>query len=825
MTNNFGFEHPYILILLIPIAIILYLYIKKGGMSRKKWIFLSGRFFLISLITVALASPYVTEKKDEFQDLTSINILSDSSGSMSIYDNISMDSVNLYTNLKTRIGNITNPESVGIRYFSEGNRTAIGDALYQDAIKKSKENNLIVLVSDGNNNYGRNSLDVARILSNTNTTVFVLAPGRPENEIYIPKISGDNKIPANAEYNFRVDIRKTGEKKAKYKLNLYIDDNRIKTIPIVQNEPLISLNFTTSFEEMGIHKIVAEILPEENDYLTFNNKFYKAVEVIEKPNILVVTDNPESPLVTILKKNYNVIASGNFNRNLKSFDTVFIDNQNEDKLTGNVVDSLQNYVVDGNGLIVIGGDNSYEQGGYHGSSIEGILPVISTEEPKKRRREMAVVFVIDISESTEYGIGGNSKIDTEKALAINMIRQLDLNDSVGVIAFNVNPFLISDIKKLSQNKDDVENKILSLKFGGGTDMLPALLMSDKLLQDFSGSRFVIVISDGVIGRRDKIEPTLEQAKSMSRKGMKVYSVGVGFDTDENFMSQLANMGNGIYFKPEAYERLRLEFESRGKEAEKDYYTLAIYNKYHFITEDINLQGISIKKFNGVTEKSIAQVLITTENKGPILTVWRFGLGRVASITTDNGLLWSGNLYKVENGKLISAITNWAIGDLEKKKPVKIDIGGSAILIKSEDTLTLIVQDSSNNKEEVPLRQTDIGEYSAVLNPDGTGFYMLKAVSPLGEDTDAIVVNYPAEYSNLGVNAGELQDIAMITGGRFYNSSQMKELEEDIMDYAKKGSLKTVVSKTLLYPYLAALALSLFFIDVITRRIGEIIKKG
>ncbi len=830
ITDGFGFEYPYIVLLLIPTAIALYFYIKKGGMSRKKWIFLLTRFFLISLIAIAIASPYIIEKKDEFQDLTSINILADSSESMSIYKNGSTDAVNLYTDLKTRMGNITNSESAGIRYFSEGNRTAIGDALYQEVLQKSKEESIIVLFSDGNNNYGRNAMDVAKILSDINSSIFVLSPEKPEDDIYVSGISGEKKIPANAEYNFRVEVGKTGEERARYRLNLYIDGTRIKTISIVQDGFLNSFNFTTSFSEEGVHKILAEIVPESGDYIPVNDKFYKAVEVIGKPKILVVTDEQESPLITVLKKNYNVVVSENFNRNFKSFDAVFIDNQNEDGLTTDVVNSLQNYVVDGNGLVVVGGDKSYEQGGYHGSSIEGLLPVISTKEPEKRRKEIGVVVVIDISESTEYGLGEDTKIDVEKALAVNMIRRLDLNDSVSVVAFNVNSFLVSDMGKLGQKRDEIENKILSLKFGGGTDMLPALLMADELLQDFTGSRFVIVISDGVIGRRDKIEPTLEQAKSMSRKGIKIYSVGVGFDTDENFMTQLAYMGNGIYFRPEVYERLKIEFESRGKESEKEDYPLSVYNKYHFITEDIDLQGTSIKKFNGVTEKSISQVLITTENKDPILTVWRFGLGRVASITTDNGLLWSGNLYKAENGKLISAITNWVIDDLEKKKAVKIDTTDNnvdkdyPILIKSRDKPTLIVQDSSGNKEEIPLKQVDVDQYSAVLNPKGEDFYMLKAVSPVGEDMDAIAVNYPVEYSHLGVNTGELHGIAGITGGRLYNSSQIKELEDDVMDYAKKGSLKTVVSKIPLYIYFAAIALSLFFIDVAARRIWEIIKK-
>lgn len=823
MADGFGIEYPYIVPLLIPIAIILYLYVRKGGMSRKKWAFFLTRFLLISLITIAIASPYVIEKKDEFQDFTSINILSDSSESMSIYKNASMSAVSLYTDLRKRMGNITSSESVGIKYFSDGERTAIGDAIYQEVMHETKESNLIVLVSDGNNNYGRNALDVAKILSNINSSVFVLAPENPGNEIYIPKISGEKKIPANAEYNFGVDVRKTGEAAVKYELNLYIDGKNVKTASLVQDEPLISLNFTTSFAETGVHKVFAEIIPGCNDNFAFNNRFYKTVDVIEKPNIFLVTNDQDSPLVAILKKSYNVMVSENFNKNLKSSDAVFIDNQNEDKLTSNVVNSLQDYVVDGNGLVVVGGDNSYEQGGYHGSSIEGLLPVISTKEPSRRRRDIGVVFVIDISESTEYGLGKDSKIDVEKALAINMLRQLDLNDSVGVVAFNVNAFLISGIGRLSRNKEDIENKILSLKFGGGTDMFPALVMANELLEDFSGSKFIIVISDGVIGRRDKIEPTMEQAKSIGKKGIRLYSVGVGFDTDENFMSQLAYNGNGIYFRPEAYERLQIEFESRGKDSEKEDYSLRIYNKYHFITEDINLPETAIKKFNGVTEKSISQVLLTTENKEPILTVWRFGLGRVASLTTDNGLLWSGNIYKADNGKLISAIANWAIGDPEKKKAVRIDLIDSAILIKSKDVPTLMVQDSNGNKEEIPLKQIDVEQYSAVFNHNEAGVYMMKAVSPSGEDTDAMAVNYPVEYSLLGVNTEELHGIAGITGGRFYNSSQIRELEDDIIDYAKKGSLKTVIRKTPLYPYLAAIALFLFFIDVVARRMGEIIK--
>jgi uncharacterized membrane protein len=827
--DDYGMEQAHLLVLIIPIMFALYYYLKRGGMDRRRWFFLFSRFVLVSLVVISMTSPFIARTTQDFADVASITILSDRSGSMVLSSMDESLAEGIYDEVRGGIGNLTGkPGSVDLRYFSEGNRTEIGNALYQDTMRESREKNLIVLLSDGNNNYGRNAVDVAQVLGNSNITVFALVPDFEQADIYVAGMDGDKKTPANADYTLRIDVGKAGGT-AEYNLNLEVDGNLIHVVNnVIQDEAVKSFLFTFSMKDSGIRRITAEVKPKSADHFKANNEMIKMVDVVEKPKVLLVTESKNSQLSSLLDDNYDVLMASSPKQDYSKYDVVYFDNQPANKLDNWVVNALHDYIVNGNGLVVVGGDNAYERGEYHNSQMETLLPVISTEPPERKRKEVAVIFLIDISESTGYGIGGETKVDVEKALAINILQQLDSEDMVGAIAFNVDAYTISPVRRLGEIETELEAKIRSLRFDGGTDMISALRHSERLLEDFSGQKYVIIISDGVIKRLANEATTMEQVRIMSGKGIIVYTVGVGFDTNERFMSALADVGNGLYFRPGEYERLQIEFEEK-EMVEKDQYSLGVYNRYHFITRDLLQFWPSIKEFNGVTEKSISQVLITTEGKMPIVTIWRFGLGRVVSLTTDNGLQWAPNVYYANNGELISAITNWAIGNLEKRKRVNIethDIGlgeTAEIQIKSDKEPTLVIQEVGGEQETIPLKQTDIDMFQGNFKGERTGVYMMKAVSSLGEDTDAIAVDIPREYRKMGANLEELSAITRLTNGRVYNCSEIERLKWDILDYAIEGSYGDVLQKTPLQTYFMVAALSLFFLDIVTRRILDIIR--
>ncbi|GAG05545.1 unnamed protein product, partial [marine sediment metagenome] len=57
--QNFGIENPYILLLIIPAAFLIYRYVKKGEMNREKKIFIASRTVIVFLLLLAISSPYV----------------------------------------------------------------------------------------------------------------------------------------------------------------------------------------------------------------------------------------------------------------------------------------------------------------------------------------------------------------------------------------------------------------------------------------------------------------------------------------------------------------------------------------------------------------------------------------------------------------------------------------------------------------------------------------------------------------------------------------------------------------------------------------------
>ncbi len=76
---------------------------------------------------------------------------------------------------------------------------------------------------------------------------------------------------------------------------------------------------------------------------------------------------------------------------------------------------------------------------------------------------------------------------------------------------------------------------------------------------------------------------------------------------------------------------------------------------------------------------------------------------------------------------------------------------------------------------------------------------------------------------MGINAAELQEIVKMTNGTLYNFTEKQRVVDDILSYAKEKSVKKTNAMDNLRDYFILAALVLFFIDVIARRIWEILR--
>lgn len=549
------------------------------------------------------------------------------------------------------------------------------------------------------------------------------------------------------------------------------------------------------FSNPGHHTLVAELL-EMDDYFPQNNVFYKAVKVVPRPHILFVTDK-QSPLRQELERLYLVDSFSSIPKDLDGYMAVILDDLPASRILPSF-DQLSEFVEDGNGLVVIGGPSSYESGGYKGTLLETLLPVKMGSGEEGNKSDVNIVVVIDISAASA------EEIPYEKAFALSIIDSLNEKNSVGAVAFNSEAYEIEPILPLKQHKKELTDKISKLSFDGQSNFHYGMQGAYGLLKDVGGSKNIIMLTDGYTTYRKLQENTIDTARNLNARGVTVYTVGVGEKRDDFFLDNVARIGGGIYFPADAENRLKVLFGEPDQNQQPEYFnSLITLDSTHFITRDVDLAA-TIAGYNYVVPKPVSSLLVTTNKNIPVLVVWRFGLGRVVSLATDDGSRWAGELLNKKNSILLTKTINWGIGDLSRKQAFDITIRDTTV---GKATSVDVVAGEMPKEQGLLFAKVDTNFYSADYTPDKAGFFTL-----LGATAAA---NSPEEYYPIGMSE-EFLNLVEATGGEVFDPNDTDKIIEFVK--AKSKRIK-IDSLDLRWPLLIA-ALIVFLIDIAYRRIME-----
>jgi len=778
---NNNFNNSKILLLIIPILIGLYLFFRKDVFknnidkifNRRKNILFITRAIILVLLFIALAGPFV-EKLSIVHGDPKIKILIDNSTSMVLFDNSEFS--RLKQNLEQHI-------PVEINYIASGDKSGLSDGI----ISSMRPYDQVLLFSDGNNNVGSVMGDAALHAVNTGGTInaLKLTPNKFDASV---AVLGPDKTTSGAEEDYIISIKRTDKDKS-INIKIEIDGEIALDSSISKEQTVIKRRFSE-----GYHTIHAKI--ESDDYFLLNNEFFKTVKVVPRPKVLVISKSADD-LLTLFNSLYEISVVDKLPETieeLKPFTAVVIDNIEASSLDSNV-NVLADFVSEGNGLYVIGGGNSFDSGNYKGSRIEQLLPVYISQAGKKRG-EINIVIVIDKSASTGHRFGNNFKVDVEKALAISIIKSLSLVNNVGVVAFDSNSYLISGIKPMME-QGALEDIIARIKYSGNTHISQGLLKAVELLSERGGSKNIILISDG---RNQDEQDALNVAQLASSQGIRIYTIGVGEDTWADNMVSLADIGNGAYFEPEAADSMKILFGDTESIGDKKTWTLVPINKNHFITQGIELTS-SVYGFNHFIPKTSANLLVTTDSGDPIVSSWRFGLGRVVVLGSDYNL-WGFELLEKGGSTLLTRSVNWAVGDPERKNDDFVLISDGRI----NEPISIFVKSPSQPKSEaVALYKIDEDVYSGEIIVTNVGFNSI-----LGS---AFGVNYNKEYQDIGFS-NELQNQVLSTGGKMFYSSEVSAIVEQVKQKSKR---EVVIRKSLAWIF-ALTALLIYLGEVAYRRI-------
>lgn len=184
--------------------------------------------------------------------------------------------------------------------------------------------------------------------------------------------------------------------------------------------------------------------------------------------------------------------------------------------------------------------------------------------------------------------------------------------------------------------------------------------------------------------------------------------------------------------------------------------------------------------------------------------WRFGLGRVISLATDDGSKWGGEFLTKGNSKVITKAINWVIGDLARKKNFDVKIKDTTV----DGTMFIsVISGSLPTHEKLSFFKSDANLYNAKYSPDSTGYYNF-----LGAD---VAVNYKDEFKDLGINK-EFIKLVKQSQGMVFDKDDIDTILEFVKDKSKRIKVDTTSYK---WPFLT-LAVILFLAEIALRRLWE-----
>jgi Mg-chelatase subunit ChlD len=383
------------------------------------------------------------------------------------------------------------------------------------------------------------------------------------------------------------------------------------------------------------------------------------VEVEGPAQALVVTDQAARlpPLAQALRQREIGVAVARPGElpveagRLLDYDAVVLDGIPKSSLTQPQADALRQYVERfGGGVVMVGLGGRLDQEIAMDAPLDQLLPV--RFEPKglqEAKRRLCMVLLIDRSASM---LG--PRIAATKRAAVELVKQLEPEDLVGVLAFDTAPYVVLEIQPAAQASSAIVEKLVRLKSTGGTDLLPALRAAQsRLLMTDAKVKHMILLSDGNTPFDAQVYRKL--LTELVGQGVSICTIGIGSAfINTEILDLVARATGGTFYQLNSLEELPRLI---ARDTEQAMSRLPFSEGYFRPTPTAGsswfpeiAQWPPVKGYLTATAKPGAAVELEIprqpapgsgqEHADPLLASWSIGLGQVASFTSDADARWS-----------------------------------------------------------------------------------------------------------------------------------------------------------------------------------------
>lgn len=526
------------------------------------------------------------------------------------------------------------------------------EALLGALLRLPKASRSLFLFTDGWENEG----SVERLflsLPQSGLKVFPLLPPEPYEvaNVAVKRVLAPHQGGSGDGVRLQVFVENEGSGPVEGTLVLRRDGELLRTEAVKVGPGSHVYDFRSALREGPLTSFRVNFVPGNArlDRFPQDNQATTWVAVRPKEKILLLGARPGENryLAEILKRRgfeVTSLAQNGMPPSPAAYAGVIFNNVERERFSPTYLAEVERQVAAGKAFVMLGGEGSFGPGGYRHTPIESVLPV-ELKEPKKEEKNRAVVLVIDKSGSMRE----EDKLLYAKEAAKAMARQLGEKDLLGVVGFDVAPFVVVPLAPLARIRASFGAEVDRLKAGGKTYLLPAILEAKRQLERQPASRkHVIILSDGETGGSggdyvDLVTVMKEELK------ITVSAVAIGDEANIPLLKRIAQYGGGLFhhtYDPKTLPQIVLEEVQEKPQAaplvEKDFVPVPVKGS-EILT---GLAPRTYPPLKGYIETEIKKgarldLVIPRENgAAPLLASWSFGKGKAVAFTTDLHGRWS-----------------------------------------------------------------------------------------------------------------------------------------------------------------------------------------
>ncbi len=369
-------------------------------------------------------------------------------------------------------------------------------------------------------------------------------------------------------------------------------------------------------------------------------RFSQAVN-LRQPRVLYVSEDPPGTekhlLQSLAAARFEVTPARSLaGARFTDYQVVVLNNWDLEGIPPARKSDLEEYVKQGGGLLVIGGENNryIEKKTKEEDPLERTLP--AKLAPPRSPEGTCVVLIVDKSSSME-----GRKIELARQAAIGVVENLRPIDSVGVLIFD-NSFQWAVPIRRAEDKPLIKRLIAGIVPDGGTQIAPALAEAyRRILPQKAMYKHIVLLTDGISEEGDSIQLSREAAIQR----VTISTVGLGQDVNRAYLERVAANAKGkSYFltEPAGLEQILLKDvqEHTGTTAVEKPLKAEVLKRPEILAEVPMENAPPLKGYIRYTAKPTADVILRLDEKDPLLARWQYGLGRVVVFASDAKSRWA-----------------------------------------------------------------------------------------------------------------------------------------------------------------------------------------